>query len=300
MDWIIGMQKAIDYIEEHITEEIDYEMVAQQSFSSSFHFQRVFSILCGYTLGEYIRCRRLSLAGAELALGKIKVIDAAVKYGYDSPDSFGRAFQKFHGLTPSDARRKGSSLQSFSPLVLKIVWEGGSRMHYRVEDKPELILTGYKRRFQGVPGDREDQECDFYVHTRAQQYLLNGMSDHPETQHNVVMNIDDEGYDFYIAQELPRHTRERMGEDCVLGEPYASLFENIRVPAHTYAIFETERCRYPTVVFPELRRRIVSEWLPGSGYQFADAPEIVVTHWFGRLGCQERYRELWIPVEQKG
>ena len=96
MDWIIGMQKAIDYIEEHITEEIDYEMVAQQSFSSSFHFQRVFSILCGYTLGEYIRCRRLSLAGAELALGKIKVIDAAVKYGYDSPDSFGRAFQKFH------------------------------------------------------------------------------------------------------------------------------------------------------------------------------------------------------------
>ena len=112
-------------------------------------------------------------------------------------------------------------------------------MHYRVEDKPELILTGYKRRFQGVPGDREDQECDFYVHTRAQQYLLNGMSDHPETQHNVVMNIDDEGYDFYIAQELPLHTRERMGEDCVLGEPYASVFENIRVPAHTDAIFET-------------------------------------------------------------
>lgn len=299
MDWITGMQRAIDYIEEHITEDIDYEAVARQSFSSSYHFQRVFSILCGYTLGGYIRNRRLSLAGAELAIGKAKVIDIAIKYGYDSPDSFAKAFQRFHGLTPSDARRNGSRLKSFSPLSVKIIWEGGSQMDYRVEDKPGLILTGYKRRFSGVPGDRDNQECDFYVHTRALQYLLNGMSDHPETQHNVVMNINDDGYDFYITQELPKNMRERMHEDCVLGQPYADMFENISIPPHTYAIFETERCRYPTMVSSDLRRRIVSEWLPGSGYQLADAPEIVVTHWFSKPNNTERYRELWMPIEKR-
>ena len=135
MNWITGMQKAIDYIEENLTEEIDYEKVAEKSYSSSYHFQRVFGILCGYTLGEYIRLRRLSLAGAELASGKEKVIDIALKYGYDSPDSFAKAFQKFHGITPSQARADGSKLKSFSRLSIKILLEGGSTMNYRIEEK---------------------------------------------------------------------------------------------------------------------------------------------------------------------
>ena len=123
MDWITGMQKAIDYIEEHLTEPIDYEIVAARSFSSSYHFQRVFSILCGFTIGEYIRNRRLSLAGQELASSDVKVIDVALKYGYESPDGFTKAFQKFHGILPSEARAKGSNLKSFSRLVLKISLE---------------------------------------------------------------------------------------------------------------------------------------------------------------------------------
>ena len=99
MNWIDSLQQAINYIEDNITEKLDIEEIAARSFSSSYHFQRIFSILCGYTLGEYIRNRRLSLAGAELQRGEIKVIDAAVKYGYESPDSFAKAFQKFHGVT---------------------------------------------------------------------------------------------------------------------------------------------------------------------------------------------------------
>lgn len=98
MNWIDGLQQAINYIEDNITEVLDTEEIAARSFSSPYHFQRVFSILCGYTLGEYIRNRRLSLAGAELQRGEIKVIDAAVKYGYESPDSFAKAFRKFHGV----------------------------------------------------------------------------------------------------------------------------------------------------------------------------------------------------------
>lgn len=109
MDWVIGIQKAINYIEEHLTEEIDYEEVAAQSFSSGFHFQRVFSILCGFTLGEYIRNRRLSQAGAELTGQDVKVIDVALKYGYESPDSFAKAFQKFMGLHPQKQKEMAAN-----------------------------------------------------------------------------------------------------------------------------------------------------------------------------------------------
>ena len=98
MNWIQGIQAAIDYVEANITEEIDFEEVAKQAYSSSFHFQRVFGILCGFSLGEYIRMRRLSLAGEELSKGNAKIIDIALKYGYDTPESFSRAFTRFHGI----------------------------------------------------------------------------------------------------------------------------------------------------------------------------------------------------------
>ncbi len=299
MDWITGMQKAIDYIEEHLTEEIDYETVAAQSFSSSYHFQRVFSILCGYTLGEYIRLRRLSLAGAELANGKEKVIDIALKYGYDSPDSFAKAFQKFHGITPSQARADGTMLKSFSRLSIKISLEGGSTMNYRIEEKDEMILTGYKRHFSGIPGEREEQEKDMYVNTRVFQYILQGLSGNIEKNYDIITNIGDDGYDFYIAKQLTEYLRNNLNKTCVLGEEYAKHFENIVIPKCTYAIFETERCEYPTMVYLDLRRKIAGEWLPASGYQLANSPEIVVTHWYKGAKRDQRYRELWIPIEKK-
>ena len=299
MDWITGMQKAIDYIEANLTEKIDYEKVAAESFSSSYHFQRVFSILCGYTLGEYIRLRRLSLAGAELANGKEKVIDIALKYGYDNPDSFAKAFQKFHGITPSQARAGGSMLKSFSRLSIKISLEGGNTMNYRIEEKDEMILTGYKRRFSGVPGEREEQEKDMYVNTRVFQYILQGLSGNIEMNYDVITNIDDDGYDFYIAKQLTEYLRNNLNKTSVLGEEYAKHFENIVIPQCTYAIFETERCSYPTTIFLDLRKKIASEWLPNSGYQLANAPELVVTHWFRGNKSNQRYRELWIPIEKK-
>ena len=139
MDWINGLQKAIEYIEEHLTDNISYDEIAKQSFSSTFHFQRVFSILCGYTIGEYIRNRRLSLAGKELLLGNQKIIDIALKYGYDNPNSFSRAFLKFHGVNPSQVKGKNASLKSFLPLKLKLSLEGGDSMDYRVEEKECML-----------------------------------------------------------------------------------------------------------------------------------------------------------------
>ena len=134
MDWISGLQRALDYVEEHITEPIDFEETAKSAYSSSFHFQRVFSAICGYSLGDYIRFRRLSLAGSELASTNKKVIDVALKYGYDSPESFSRAFTRFHGVTPS-AAKKGANLKSFSKLSVKLILHGGTTMDYRIENK---------------------------------------------------------------------------------------------------------------------------------------------------------------------
>ena len=297
MDWITGMQKAIDYIEANLTEEIDYEKVAAQSFSSSYHFQRVFSILCGYTLGEYIRLRRLSLAGTELATGKEKVIDIALKYGYDSPDSFSKAFQKFHGITPSQARADGNMLKSFSRLSIKISLEGGSVMNYRIEEKDEIILTGYKRRFSGIPGERMEQEKEMYITTRPLQYILQGLSGNFAETIDIITNIDDDGYDFYIASQLNEYNLNHL--DVVLGKDFSDYYENITIPKCTYAVFETEKCQFPTVVSPDLRRKIASEWLPNSEYQLSQAPEFVVTHWYRDERRKQRYRELWIPIKKK-
>lgn len=298
MNWIDGMQRAISYVEQHLTEEIDYEQIAGQSFSSSYHFQRVFSILCGYTLGEYIRMRRMTLAGAELAGGKAKVIDVALKYGYESPDSFAKAFQKFHGITPSQARADGSMLRSFSRLSVKISLEGGTTMNYRIEEKDEMILTGIKRRFSGVPGERMQQEEKMYMTTRAFQYILGGMAGNVENNYNVITNVGEDGYDFYIASLLPGFLRDNLHKEHVLGEEFANHLENIVIPQCTYAIFETERCKYPTMVYLDLRKRVVSEWLPTSGYQLKNAPEVVLSHWYRGEKCKERYMELWIPVEK--
>ena len=127
MDWIQGIQRAIDYVEENITKDIDFEEAAKRAYSSPFHFQRIFSILCGLSLGDYIRMRRLSLAGEELSRGSAKIIDIALKYGYDTPESFSRAFTRFHGIAPSEAKHSGN-VKIFTPLSVKLSLTGGSKM----------------------------------------------------------------------------------------------------------------------------------------------------------------------------
>lgn len=300
MDWITGIQNAINYIEDHITEELDYEAIARESFSSSFHFQRVFSILCGYTLGEYIRNRRLTLAGVALAEGKAKVIDVACDYGYDSPDSFAKAFQKFHGVTPSQARSGGVTLKSFSRLSIKVTLEGGSMMHYRIEEKPAMLLTGYKRRFTGSPNDKQEQDHNFACETRLQQYILEGMCREHETIYQILTNFDADGYDFYYAYQFPGWALENLQD---LPKEMEGWFENVQVPAGLYLVCETERCMFPTAQMDALRTKLVSQWLPTSGYALRNAPEIGVIHWPFEEDNEDvnnsHYCEIWLPIERK-
>ena len=145
MNWIQGLQRAIDYVEANLAGEIDMEEAAKQAYASPFHFQRVFGILCGYSLGDYIRMRRLSLAGEELAGGGARVIDVALKYGYDTPESFSRAFTRFHGIAPSEAKR-GGRVKSFTPLSVKLTLTGGSKMEYRIEKRDAFQVVCRRKR----------------------------------------------------------------------------------------------------------------------------------------------------------
>lgn len=284
MDWLTGMQKAIDYIEENITSDLDYQQIAAQSFSSSYHFQRTFSVLTGYTLGEYIRYRRLTMAGMELVATKQKVIDIAWKYGYESPDGFAKAFFKFHGITPSAAREPGTVLRSFVPL--KIILEGGNTMNYRIEKKPAMTLTGHKQHCSGSPTNPDVKRRETFVHwttSRCEQRTMKTLREEPNVWYDVYTGFTDEGFDHYIAV---RGTGEkRFG------------LETVEITESLYAVFETGRQESPDDQWLSLMKRIVSEWLPSSGYALADRPQINLV--VMDPDPTKRYMEIWIPIEKE-
>ncbi len=247
----------------------------------------------------------MSLAGSELAACNAKVIDVALKYGYESPDSFAKAFQKFHGILPSAAHTNGSCLNSFSRLVLKISLEGGTIMNYKIEEKPEMILTGYKKRFTGVPygPDREEQEGQLFITTRAKQWMLRGANirnSNMVTDICVITNVDDDGYDFYYAAKLGEYERENINNSEITGIDCMEQFgfENIVIPKQTYAIFTTEKQQYPVAEYMDIRQRIVSQWLPSTDWVLAEAPELSMYCWWSGEKKLERYIEIWLPVEK--
>lgn len=303
MNWIQAIQNAIDYVEEHICEKINYEEVAKAAYSSSYHFQRVFGILCGITLGEYIRRRRLTLAGNELLANNAKITDVAYKYGYETPESFSRAFARFHGINPSQAKRE-RSLNSFSRLSVKIDSVGYNRMQCKIKEMPELVLVGYKKHFTGVPygEERTRQEEEFITSTRAKQWLLIGASCDYSTDYCIITDVNDDGYDFYIAYELDAWTRAELYNPKITGVDFMDKmgFETLTVPKSLYAVFETERKKRPICDYIDIRKNIATEWLSDSDYVLTDAPEVVVMHWRpqGEWG-KERYIEICMPVTIK-
>lgn len=175
-------------------------------------------------------------------------------------------------------------------------------MNYRIEEKPEMILTGFKKRFVGNPDEMKMQDHEFACSTRLNQYILEGLAHDCDTSYTVLTNFSPEGYDFYYCSKLTEASRRDMVEE--IGEEMASRFEHITIPAGQYLVCETERCKYPVDEIDELRRKAVTEWLPSSGYQLTDAPEVNVIHWYWQEGNEtlnsSRYCELWLPIVKKG
>lgn len=219
MEWMRIIGDAVQYIEAHITEELTTDDIANAVCVSPFHFQRGFAMLCGTTVGEYIRCRRLALAGNALATTDARVIDIALRYGYDSPDSFTKAFTRFHGVTPT-AVRQGALLKSFAPLKIKFSLEGGYLMDYKIEKKAAFTVLANAGQFSYE--DAKAQVPQFW-----QAHFAAGKG-------AVVMGT----YGINIDAEMGKETFEYLIADpCDPTREAPAGFVKRTIPAFTWAVF---------------------------------------------------------------
>ncbi len=271
--WIEGMQASIDYIEENLTEPLEIGAVAGTAGLSPFYYQRIFGALCGMTVGEYIRARRMTLAARELAGTDLKVIDAALKYGYDSPDSFARAFQRFHGITPSAAKEPGAQLKSFAPLHIKISLEGGIMLDYRISEKAPFTVIGVKRRFNS---DTSYQEIPKFWN----EWLAQGENRPVMGSFGICIDMDGKNFDYWIAdmylpwKEIPEGCETRM------------------IPGGLWAQF---RCTLKTL--QTVNTQIWSEWLPSlKEYSLAGDYDLEFYMEPDENGECECY--IWVPLKK--
>lgn len=284
MEWIQTIENAINYIEENITENLTVGRIAKELNISAFYFQKGFSMLCGYTVGEYIRMRRMSLAGSEILSSDSRVIDLALKYGYDSPDSFTKAFTRFHGSTPTDVRKNGALLKAFAPLHIKLTLNGGVVMEYRIEKKPAFKVMGVSKMFSYESANVEIPKYWDEVYVQKKEKLVMGM-------YGVCFDeaMAGEQFRYMIADDYNREDAVKRG------------LEEYEIPAHTWAVFP---CRGPMPLpLQEVNERIFSEWLPQGRYEIAEGYNI---EYYSdpedfKEGTQdsEYYAEVWIPVKEK-
>ena len=285
MEWTEAISKAVAYIETHITEDITVEDIAREIYLSPFYFQKGFSLLCGFTISEYIRNRRLSLAGNELATSEQKVIDIALKYGYDSPDSFTKAFTRFHGVTPSMVQKNEQLLKSFAPLKIKISMEGGYIMDYKIVKKEEFTVVGMSKDF-GYENAKEE------IPQFWQQFYAEGNGKYVCGMFGI--NID---------EKMGRDTFEYLIADMynpVMDVPEGFVTKTI--PAFTWAVFPCKGAMPEAL--QDVNKRIFAEWLPAlKDYEFAAGYCVEMYEDPGKYpkGTRDEnyYSEIWIPVKKK-
>ncbi len=281
MEWVEQLNQSMNYIEEHLTDEIDYEQLGRIACCSAYHYQRMFTYMAGITLAEYIRRRKMSLAAVDLQGGNMKILDVAEKYGYRSPTSFNRAFQAFHGIAPSAVKNEGVSVKSFSPIVFRIAVKGANEMNYRIETKDAFRIIGVS-----APLDQEIENNFMVVPKMWQDAVVNGtiqklagmMDAMPMGLLGVSACNDTEQWKYFIAVSSTKESGE---------------FEEYTVPASTWAIFSGSGTNQS---IQELEQRIITEWLPTSGYEYANAPDIEV---YLNPDPQNAIYEVWIPVTKK-
>lgn len=270
------IQNALTYIEENLTEELEIRDIAKKAFLSPFYFQRIFGVMCGISVGEYIRGRRLSLAGEELARSDAKVIDIAAKYGYDSPDSFNRAFQRFHGISPSAAKKAGARLISFAPVKIKQTVEGIHMMEYRIVEKPQFTVMGVSRKFH--PETSYQQIPEYWTE----------MFSHPDFPLMGVYGIciDDNGadgeFDYWIA------------DNYIPWQEIPAGCKSLVIPDGTWAVFP---CKLKTL--QDTNTQMWQEWLPNCReYKLSGSYNLEVYGPPCKEDQGETYVELWLPVEK--
>lgn len=290
MNWIEGIGRAIDYVEDHLTEQINFEDVAKLACSSVFHFQRVFGLLCGYTLGDYIRMRRLSLAGQEIISADEKIIDIALKYGYDTPESFSRAFKRFHGITPTLAAKTGK-IRSFSRLTVNLTLIGGNTMDYRIEKKPAVKVICRREKFTKPGDDYTNREIPMFwqkCHADGSiEKLCSYIPQNPEFPGLLGIcfssEMTNDGFPYGIGAQYN-------------GGEIADGLEIAQISAYTYAVFPVKG-KMPEA-FRETYRRICTEFFVTSDYEYGNGVEIEV-YPSADVQNPDYTCEIWIAVNHK-
>ena len=274
--WAEGIQNAVKYMEDNITEELDIGDIAARAYVSPFHFQRIFSVLCGFTVGEYIRSRRLSLAAQELSASDIRVIDAAVKYGYDSPDSFARAFTRFHGISPSAAKERGAELKAFAPLRIKLTLEGGTMLEYTIVEKAAFTVMGRSRTFNADTSYAEIPKFWQEHMARCEREKVCGM-------YGVCLDGDGKHFEYLIADNYIPQKEVPAG------------YVTKTIPAGTWAIFPCKGDLPRTL--QDVNTIIWSEWLPNCK-EYKLAGNYNIEAYFPPDESGVTSGEIWVPIEK--
>lgn len=285
MDWLERMNRAMDYIEEHLTGVISYDEIARLACCSTYHFQRMFPFITGIALSEYIRRRRLTLAAFALQTTDARVIDIALQYGYESQAAFTRAFKNLHGVMPVAARGSGVSLKAYPRMSFQISIKGDTEMKYCIVERPGFELFGIagkisasENAFTAVPAFC--RQCDEDGSVDEMNALLGRFDD--TCLHAALFDFSDEGFQYMICYYLPR------------GLALPSKFKKLTVPPLTWAVFTLPA---PNCTMEEFRRRIWREWFPTSGYEQVAGPEFEM--YYGQARHQNGSCEVWVPVKKK-
>ncbi len=259
MDFIKGLQRAIDYMEQHITEPADYAGISRQMNVSPFYFQRIFSVVCGLTPGEYIRNRRLALAGSELFRTDSRVIDVALKYGYDTHDGFTRAFTRFHGATPSAVRKGKADVKSFAPLHISIILKGGTGMNYKIIKKEAFRVLEKVETHSIVDEANKNTIPEFWSRAKADgtvDTLIDALADGETDILGICYGntpTDSKTFEYSIAAVCDEDQSAPAG------------FRIKEIPARTWAVFE---CVGPMPeAIQQTWHKIITEFFPSSDYE---------------------------------
>lgn len=295
MDWLGRMNGALNFIEEHLEDEIDYEEVARIACCSVYHFQRMFSFITDIPLSEYIRRRRLTLAAFELQNSDVKVIDLALKYRYDSPVSFARAFQNQHGAAPSLARDKGVRLKAYPRISFHITIKGDVAMDYRIIEKEAFTVYGIEEVFTTENGENLKAIPDFWL-----QAMKDGRMD------RLARSTDFDGISGLAPVNAICDYRATGGSTF----PYMLFafkadksntdgYRVLEVPAATWAVFKSREhtAEETAPVIQDMIKRIYTDWLPTAKYEKVNGFELEL--YYGSPESGKCYCETWIRVVPK-
>lgn len=290
MEVIKSINNAIEYIENNLDSTLNIDEIAKVACTSRYHFQHLFHAVTGFTLTEYIRNRRLTLAGEELSFKNSKIIDIAFKYGYESPDAFTKAFQRLHGTTPSALKKGNVRLKSFSKLSFQISIRGECEMIYRIVEKQQFKVFGVDFLTTIVEDACYTEIPEFCdkIWEDGTHYKINKILGYPRMHmlHGIHYDFKGDGSRRYM-----------MGWE-VTEKDVPQEFNILDIPACTWAVFEGKGGMPQKLAIQDVWRSIYLEWFPSSGFEQVEGPCMEKYFWnddqYDNYTC-----EVWIPVKRK-